>query len=101
MSFLIVDRPTRTYVFTEHDPREEGYSGDVKDDVSLVEEFPEILDWPDGVPPDRCLGVSHEDEADYRVFPSPIDCRSAGFEPLAARYWTGESWHDWLQRQRA
>jgi hypothetical protein len=99
MSFLVVDRPKNTYVFTDDDPREEGYSGQIEEDVSLVEEFPEILEWPGGRPPDRCLGVSHRDETDYRVFPSPIDCRSAGYEPLAARYWTGHSWHEWLEHE--
>ena len=84
MSFLVVDRPTNTYIFTAHDPRQQGFSGSVKGDVSLVHEFPEILDWPHGERPEHWLGVSERDDSQFRVFPSPQDCQSAGYRPLSA-----------------
>ena len=100
MSYLIVDQPRGTYVFTNEDPRREGFPGPVEEDVSLVEEFPEILHWPEGRRPEQWLGVSQKDHGEYRVFPSPQDCTSAGFRPLTTRYWTGNSWQEWLAAGR-
>jgi hypothetical protein len=100
MAYLIVDPQSETYVFTDRDPRQEGFAGRVREDVSLREEFPEILRWPEGKRPDHWLGVSQQDETDYRIFPSTQDCTSAGFKPLTTRYWAGGSWEEWDKTRR-
>ena len=92
--YLTFDPASLTYVFTTNDPRTEGFSGTVQDNVSLDDDFPEILR---NVPIEYCLGRSHEHESEYRVFPSEEDCLSAGFEPLGNQYWTGTSWTEWQE----
>lgn len=99
--YVVKDSKTHWYVFTETDPRGDGFAGEVKDDVSLVDDFPEILDWPGGERPSQWLGVASQDEKDFRVFPAPIDCRSAGYIPLTTKYWVGESWREWSKTEGA
>jgi hypothetical protein len=100
MAYLVIDEPYETYIFTDSDPRDDGAAGMVQEDVSIVDEYPEILNWPDGEPPPRVLGISRRDPTEYRVFPSLGDCNSAGFKPLPNRYWTGRNWHGWTQARR-
>src|SRR5262245_28495698 len=95
MSFLILEASEKTYVFLEDDPRQAGFAGCVQEDVSLDDDYPEILHWPKNEPPQHWLGVSRDNESEYRVFPSPEDCRSAGYDLLGTRFWTGKSLDDW------
>src|SRR5947209_2826741 len=57
--FLVEDkRHGTTYlVFTWEDPRKDGYSGAVIDDVSLDYDMEAVHSWPNGHPrPEACVG---------------------------------------------
>jgi hypothetical protein len=94
--YLAIDSPSGIFVFADNDPREEGFGGPVTEKVSLVEEFPELLR---NKPPSHWLGVSEQSASESRVFPSPENCRSAGFRVLGTDFWTGKSWRDWQLHQ--
>lgn len=90
--FLIIDPVTDTHVFLHEDPRQAGYDGPMRVDVSLSVP-PEISSAPDnatlGVP---CLGVSTADENEYRVFRASKDCRAANFRPLGGNFVVFPTW---------
>lgn len=80
--FLVKDRRLgmNNYVFTQSDPRAEGYAGDVIDGVALEYDMNAIHLWPDGQPrPNPQLGHDPKHPERYQVFKSPEDLHAAGF----------------------
>lgn len=92
--FLSVDPVTRFHVFTEQDPRQDGFDGDVEQGVRLDEI--QTLDNPalDATLGDPCLGRSPTDDKHFRVFLSVKDCRAEGFQYIAQIYGKYESWRE-------
>jgi len=96
--YLVVEPLTQIYVFTEQDPRDDGYVGRVELDVTLSESG--TLNDSDcgattAVP---CLGRSPKDLSHYAVFLSNKECRQAGFEPVATLYAKCKSWGEFEQQ---
>lgn len=94
--FLIKDRRVGMdyYVFTQLDPRTNGYRGAVIENVSLDYDMNAIHRWPDGEPrPAPRLGRDPKNPVNYRVFKFPHELEAAGFEfidyntPLVAYSW--------------
>ena len=94
--FLAIDRRLGmdNYVFTQTDPRTEGYEGDVIDGVSLDYDMNAIHHWPDGQPhPNPQLGRDPKNPKHYVVFKCPDELRAAGFKfvhfntPFVAYSW--------------
>ncbi len=84
MRFHVIHPITRCHVFLSEDPRQEGFEGDVQENVVLSKQ-PGRDDWPDGAPrPNRnlCLGQSPTNPSEYEEFRSQQDCLEAGFTPL-------------------
>lgn len=100
--FLVVDRRLGMdyYVFTQLDPRTDGYRGAVTEDVSLEFDMNAIHRWPDGEPrPSPRLGRDPSNPRHYRVFKFPHELEAARFEfvdynPPIVAY----SWLDFRQR---
>lgn len=59
----------RNYVFTIEDPREAGFTGEVREDVMLDYDVVGVAAWPDGSKsPDVVLGRNPSDPNHYKVF---------------------------------
>lgn len=97
--YLVIDPITRVYVFVEKDPREDGYEGDVHQDVRL-DEIGTLYDRSqDSTTPVPYLGRSTSDEKHYRVFECLKDCRAGNFEPVATVYGAYETWTEYQEGQ--
>jgi len=71
-------------VFVDQDPRGDGYTGEIVDDVSLDYDELEVHRSDDGQrSPEPCVGIAPDDSKHYRMFRSPDQLRAAGFEPVA------------------
>jgi hypothetical protein len=97
MTYLAYDPDHDLYLFTEQNPRDEGFDGSVQAGVTLDSDYPEILRWPQGSPPGHWLGVSDSDDTAYRIFPSREDCLSARYTPLSTHFWSGRSVNEWAE----
>ena len=82
------------YVFTQLDPRTEGYRGVVSENVSLDYDMNAIHQWPHGeARPAPRLGRDPKSPLHYRVFKFPHELEEAGYEfidyntPLVAYSW--------------
>jgi hypothetical protein len=101
--FLVEDRrPGATFlVFMWKDPREDGYKGDVAEDVHLDYDMPAVHSWPDGEDsPEACVGRSVEDPKQYTVFKYCRDLGPAGFERVSGMPLVFVSWADYLGLRR-
>ena len=83
------------YVFTQTDPRTEGYKGDVIEDVTLDYDMNGIHLWPNGKgPPKPQLGRDPKNPLHYKVFRLPQELHAAAFEfvhfnaPFVAFSWS-------------
>jgi hypothetical protein len=79
--FHVVDPETKDHVFTEEDPREDGFVELVDCDITL-DEFDGVVGEGHEYPRPH-LGRSNEDHRLFRVFRSLADCTRAGFVPLS------------------
>ncbi len=95
--FLVVDPTTQFYVFTDKDPRDDGFHGDVREDVRL-DEIGTVADMSlDATVADPCVGRSPSDPNHFKVFLSAKDCRAEGFECVAQVYGHYESWREFQE----
>ena len=90
--YLVVEPLTQIYVFTEKDPRNDGYDGPVEEDIQLNEKATFGDANSDSTMAVPCVGRSPDDPKVYTVFSSNKECRHAGFEPVATVYARYESW---------
>ena len=90
--YLVVEPLSNIYVFTEEDPRNDGYDGPLEADVTLEEADDDDDDSVNSTTAVPCIGQSKSDSKHYRVFPSKKDCRKAGFESVATVYCKYQSW---------
>jgi hypothetical protein len=71
-------------VFVERDPRDDGYTGEIVDDVSLDYDELKVHRWDDGQRrPEACVGIAPDNSKHYRVFKYSDQLHAAGFEPVA------------------
>jgi hypothetical protein len=86
-------------VFVEEDPRRDGYTGEVIEEVSLEYDELEASRWGNGQRrPEECVGISSNDPEHYRVFKNVEQLRSAGFEPVAGTPITSfSSWSEYIR----
>jgi len=69
-------------VFTDDEPRGDGFDGTVIEGVSLEYET-ESPEWRDGeASSEECLGRHPDEPKEYRVFRSNLLCRESGFFPV-------------------
>lgn len=81
--FLVEDqRPgIHNFVFTQLDPRLDGFKGPVIEGVSLDYDILSITSWPDGRPsPQPQLGRDPANPKHYKVFKYPKELHDLGFE---------------------
>jgi hypothetical protein len=92
--YLVVDPLTQFYIFTEIDPREDGYEGPVETDVRLdgIGTWEEATGTATTAVP--CLGHSPDNAKHFRVFYSMRECRQAGFVPTSSVYGKYRTWHE-------
>ncbi len=95
--FLAKDRRfgVEQYVFTQIDPRKDGFEGEVTDGVELDYESGDIYSWPDGEDrPNLVLGRDPVNPKHYKVFKYPKSLQKSGFDrvhfnaPLIAHDWS-------------
>ena len=88
------------YVFTQVDPRSEGYKGDVIEDVTLKYNEEKIHLWLDGEPcPDPQLGRDRRNPKLFKVFKFPNELNEAGFEFVHNNApFVAYSWSDYRKR---
>jgi len=84
-------------VFTEVDPREDGFTGEMIEGVSF-EQSEDIFHWPDGHrDPEPCVGQEPTNDKRYKVFKYPRDLQKAGFHLVSATFGTYERWSDYTR----
>ena len=90
--FLICDNQTNQHVFTDSDPRDDGFTGEVVSNVTL--DIPDDLtEWRDGARcPQPVLAVSPTDRTDYKLFKYDTEAKAAGFRVRASRPVTATSY---------
>jgi hypothetical protein len=96
--FLVEDARLGTpfLVFTWRDPRDDGYTGRLNENVILDNDSETVPSWPDGAArPDACLGQAPDDAKHYKVFKYESDRRQAGFHPIAEPFAVFLSWSDY------
>lgn len=100
--FLVKDRRLGMdkYVFTQMDPRAEGYKGDVIEGVALKYDIEAIHNWPDGENrPNPQLGRDPNNTKLYKVFKFPEELQAAGFEFVYSnRPFFAYSWSDYRKQ---
>jgi hypothetical protein len=100
--FLIKDRRLGmdNYVFTQTDPRPEGYKGDVIEAVTLDYDMNAIYHWSDGQPsPNPQLGLDPKNLKHYKVFKLPEELQAARFERVHFNApFVAYSWSDYRKR---
>lgn len=90
--YLVVEPLSNIYIFTEEDPRNDGYHGPLESNVKLEDVGTlddESVNSTTAVP---CVGQSPQNPKHFRVFQSKKDCRLAGFESVATVYCKYQSW---------
>jgi hypothetical protein len=100
--FLIKDRRLGmdNYLFTQTDPRLEGYKDDVIEDVDLDYDMNAIHLWPYGqARPSPQLGRDPKNPKHYKVFKSLKELRAAGFDLIHSNSpFVAYSWSDYRKR---
>jgi len=100
--FLVKDRRLGmdNYVFTQMDPRTEGYKGDVTESVTLDYDMNTIHEWPDGQHrPNPQLCRDPQNPKHYKVFKFPAELRAAGYEFVHVNTpFLAYSWSDYRTR---
>ncbi len=98
--FLVSDPEREVLVFTNKDPRVDGFEGDVKENVRL--EYPEDVNrWADGSEcTEQCLGFSESDPLQYRVFRTPQGCRATEFIPTYIPFELFSTWTEYLESRQ-
>ena len=96
--YLVTDPENKMLVFSELDPRSDGFVGDDKCDV-LIRVSESDNEWHNGAcAPEECLGVSETNEREYRVFQFANECHEQGFCPTGAFGAVVESWKEWKEK---
>ncbi|MBX9679007.1 MAG: hypothetical protein K2X38_09610 [Gemmataceae bacterium] len=100
--FLVKDRRLGMdhFIFTQMDPREDGYRGDVIENVSLDYDMNAVHRWPEGLGrPDPQLGRSPGDPSHYKVFKSHNELSESGFKYVHFNTpFVAYSWEDYRKR---
>lgn len=87
------------WVFTEIDPREDGFEGTPVEGVTLEQDLLENQNWPDGAEaPTPSLGRDPKNPKHYKEFKYPRELQAAGFTPLSGRAMLFRRWSDYPQR---
>ena len=95
--FLVKDRRLGMdqYIFTQTDPRSDGYQGELVEEVTLEYDMNAIHIWPAGQPrPEPQLGRNPKNPKQYKVFKFPGELRAAEFvlehanTPFVAYSWS-------------
>ena len=88
--------------FIQQDPRKEGFSGEVEENVSL--DFPQetiYLHPPGEDAPEVVIGVSAEHPKGYKVFKYERERQQAGYRPISGKPHVFYSWQDCLKGRSA
>ncbi|MBI1915187.1 MAG: hypothetical protein HYS12_10680 [Planctomycetes bacterium] len=98
--FLVEDQRfgTTHLIFTWKNPRQDGYTGNVIDDVGLDYNMEEVHSWPDGHDrPEVCVGRAPDNPKHYKVFKYLRDREAAGYQPVTGTPDVFGSWSDYLK----
>jgi hypothetical protein len=98
--FLVEDRRfgTTYLVFTWSDPRKEGYTGNVVENVALDYDMESVHSWPEGDDrPDACIGRAPDDPNQYKVFKYDADRAEAGYAPVEGMVVLVGSWSEYVR----
>ena len=83
-------------IFTVKDPREDGYAGEVIENVSFSQE-PGLHDWRLGHNRPGPTAIGRQDE-NYREFPGRPSLLAAGYEPIEGQAFVEHSWLTYRSR---
>lgn len=85
--YVYVEVASGTTIYSENDPRESGFDGDVMDGVQLEYDELAIHEWLTGAKcPEPCVGVDKNDESHHCIFRIKADCLAAGYRFLTANF---------------
>ena len=95
--FHIFDDQNSQHVFTNDDPRDDGFTGPVETDVFL--EIPgDLKQWPTGTRrPEPVLAISPTNQKDYKVFKHDDNAKSAGFRIVGGLPSTASSYAAYIR----
>ena len=96
--YLVVEPATQIFVFTEEDPRNDGYEGPLEKGVTLNDSGNLRDADSNATTAVPCVGRSPDDFRHYAVFPSKKECRQSGFQPVATVYAKYKSWNEFAQQ---
>jgi hypothetical protein len=98
--FLAIDRRLggRNWVFTWENPRQDGFTGEVIEDVALDYDMENIHSWPDSHRrPEAVLGRDPNNPKHYKVFKYSDELQKAGFERLPGNVFPTGSWSQYRE----
>jgi hypothetical protein len=98
--FLVRDqRYGTTYlVFTWEDPRKNGYTGNLIEDVRLDYDMEAVHTWADGqARPEAVVGQAPDDPKRYKVFKYRSERQAAGYHPVTGTPVIFGSWSDYVR----
>jgi hypothetical protein len=97
--FLVEDhwQGGRNLVFTWEDPRADGYTGNVLDDVRLNYDMEAVHDRTQSQSrPEAAVGRDADNPTAYRVFRYSGDRDTAGYQPVTGKAVVFGTWADYL-----
>ena len=93
--YLAHDVTINCHVFTDKNPRDDGYDGELQENVTL-DTSEGVNEWRNGTRSlDGCLGQDPEDDSHYKVFQYDKDCSNAKFHNLGTNFSSHDSWSDY------
>ena len=96
--YLARDVNSSSFVFSDSDPRDDGFSGTVEPDVEFQDT--DDFDFQDGAPtPDHVLCVSRSNPKSYRVFKYAADAQKQGFSVIGSRFSCRPSYASFLCKE--
>ena len=98
--FLVKDTlyGTTYLVFTWKDPRQDGFTGQVDEDVELDYDMEAVHRWPEGGKrPAKCTGRDPNNPKRYKVFRSADDCKAEGYVAIPGDTVVFGSWADYVR----
>jgi hypothetical protein len=100
VSYLVCIPKHNTHILFMFDPREDGYTGELVEDVRY-EEPSDLHAWPPGSdrPSPPAMGRSPVDPKHYKCFKNMDELNAEGFEHVGAPATMKDRWSSYLKEQ--
>lgn len=84
---MYVEESSGVTMYSENDPRENGFDGEVVEGIQLEYDELTIHEWQSGTKcPEPCVGIDKNDDSRHCVFRFKADCLAAGYRFLTASF---------------